>query len=76
MKAFRLSGRFLMGRDWQAFSKEVAAEDEAGAREKLLSLFGSQHGVARKYIKIAAVSEATPSELRDSAVRHAVEVGR
>ena len=41
MKAFRISGRFRMGRDWQPFSKELAAADEAAAREKLLSILGS-----------------------------------
>src|SRR2546426_442297 len=57
MKAFRISGRFRMGRRWQAFSKELAASDEAAAREKLLSVLGSQHGVPRKYVAIAQAAE-------------------
>ncbi len=73
MKAYRISGRFRMGRGWQSFSKEVAGADEAGARERLLSVLGSQHAVARKYIEIAAVAEVAPAELRDHAVRYAVE---
>ncbi len=73
MKAYRISGRFRMGRAWQPYAKEVAAADEAAAREKLLSVFGSQHGVARKYIEIKAVTEVPPAELRDHVVRHAVE---
>src|SRR2546422_833020 len=36
MKAFRISGRFRMGRRWQPFSKELAAADEVAAREKLV----------------------------------------
>ncbi len=73
MKAYRISGRFRMGHGWQAFSKEIAAADEAGARERLLSTLGSQHAVARKYIEIAAVAEVPAAELRDHAVRYAVE---
>src|SRR5439155_1700160 len=56
MKAFRISGRFRMGRRWQAFSKELAAADETAAREKLLAVLGSQHGVPRKYVDKAFVS--------------------
>ncbi len=73
MKAYRIHGRFRMGRDWQAYSKEVAAADEAAARERLLSVMGSQHGVARKYIEIARVEEVPSAELRDHAVKYAVE---
>ncbi len=73
MKAYRISGRFRMGRGWQAYSKEVAAADEATAREHLLSILGSQHGVARKYIEIAGVAEVPSAEVRDHAVKYAVE---
>jgi large subunit ribosomal protein LX len=74
MKAFRISGRFRMGREWQPFSKEVAAADEAAAREKLLSLFGSQHGVSRKYVTIATVAEVPKEQVQDHAVKYAMEV--
>jgi ribosomal protein L20A (L18A) len=73
MKAYRISGRFRMGRDWQAYSKEVAAADEAAAREHLLSILGSQHGIARKYIEISGVAEVPVAEVRDHAVKYAVE---
>ena len=73
MKGYRIQGRFRMGRDWQGFSKEVAAADEAGAREHLLSILGSQHGVARKYIEIREVAEVPAAELQDHAVRYTVE---
>lgn len=75
MKAFRISGRFRMGRAWQRFSKEVAAADEAAAREKLLSILGSQHGLARKYVAIAQIAEVPPDQVQDHAVRYAIEVG-
>ena len=73
MKAFRISGRFKMGRSWQPFSKELAAKDEPAAREKLLSLLGSQHGVPRKYITIATVAEVPPDQIADHAVRYELE---
>jgi large subunit ribosomal protein LX len=73
MKAFRISGRFRMGRAWQPFSKELAANDEAAAREKLLSILGSQHGVPRKYVTIATVAEVPPEQVEDHAVKYALE---
>ncbi len=73
MKGYRISGRFRMGRAWQTFAKEVPAADEADAREHLLSILGSQHGVARKYIEIHTVTEVPAAELRDHAVRYALE---
>ena len=73
MKAYRISGRFRMGHDWQDFSKEVAAADEAAARERLLSTFGSQHGVARRYIEIRGIAEVPAAELQDAVVRYTLE---
>lgn len=73
MKAYRISGRFRMGRAWQVYSKEVAAADEAAAREQLLSTLGSQHGVARKYIEITGIAEVPTAEVRDHVVKYAVE---
>lgn len=62
-----------MGRSWQNFSKEVAAADEAGAREKVLSLLGSQHRVARRDVEIGEAAELPLNEIKDSAIRHALE---
>ena len=73
MKAFRISGRFRMARDWTPFSKEVAANDEAAAREKVMSLLGSHHGVGRKYITIAKVESVPADQIADYAVRYEVE---
>jgi large subunit ribosomal protein LX len=73
MKAFRISGRFRMGRGWQPFAKELAAQDEAAAREKLFAVLGSQHGVPRKYVTIAGVEEVPKDQVQDHAVRYALE---
>ena len=73
MKAFRISGRFRMGRGWQPFAKEFAAKDEATAREKLLATLGSQHGVPRKLVQIGGVEEVPKDQVRDHAVKYALE---
>jgi ribosomal protein L20A (L18A) len=61
-----------MGRAWQGFAKEVAAADEAGARDRVLSILGSQHGVARKYIEIEAIAAIPPADVTSPVVRHAL----
>ncbi len=73
MKAFRVSGQFVMDRGWQRFSKEVAAEDEARAKEIILSDLGSRHRVKRTEVKIVKVKELTPEEIGDSAVEYKVK---
>ena len=75
MKAFRISGRFRMGRSWQPFSKELAAQDEAGAREKLFSILGSQHRVPRKYVSITGVEEVPKDQVENHAVKYTIEAG-
>ena len=51
----------------------LAAADEAAARERLLSTFGSQHGVARRYIEIRGIAEVPAAELQDAVVRYTLE---
>ena len=43
MKAFKVTGTFLMGRKMQPFSIEVASKDEAGAKESTYTILGSKH---------------------------------
>ena len=45
MKVYRIEGRFLMGKIWQPFSKEVIGNDENEAKERLFSILGSRHRV-------------------------------
>jgi large subunit ribosomal protein LX len=63
-----------MNHQWQSYSKELVAKDDAAAREKLLSLLGSHHGVNRKNITIAKVEEVPKDQIEDHAVRYALEV--
>src|SRR2546421_11441232 len=75
MKAFRIRGRFRMGRSWQPFSKELAAQDEAGAREKIFSILGRQHGVPRKYVSITGVEKGPQDQGENHAGKDTIEAG-
>ena len=68
MKAFKVKGKFLMGDRWQEFTKEAAGSDEAEAREKIYSRFGSKHRVKRTNIHISEVRAIQPSEVSDPVI--------
>jgi len=71
VKAFRVSGimYFEDGR-WQKFTKDVVAESEEQATEKVLSILGSKHRLKRRQIAIREVREIDPSESEDPVVRY------
>ncbi len=52
---FEVKGFF--GKEKKRFSKRVSAENEKRAREKALSLLGSEHKVPRRFIKISEINE-------------------
>lgn len=73
MKAFRIDGELEVSRrNWQRFSKEIAADDEAKAKEKMLCDLGSRHGLARRGIRIRKVKELKRDEIVDASVRHQI----
>ncbi|HYS71596.1 MAG TPA: 50S ribosomal protein L18Ae [Thermoplasmata archaeon] len=72
MKAFLVRGTFRMARDWTKFAKEVAANDEHAAVERVMSEFGSKHGVRRAYIEIKDVTAVPLEQVRDPVVRFKV----
>ena len=69
MKAFRVKGEFLMGGRMSPFNREIEAEDEDGAREKMLSLLGSEHRCKRNKIRIQAVVEVPLDEVEDPLIK-------
>jgi large subunit ribosomal protein LX len=74
MKAFEVSGRFMISRrKWQPFAIEVAAVDEGGAREKTLALIGSRHKAKRKFVQIEGVKLLKAEEVSDHVVKHLLE---
>ena len=76
MKVFRVSGVFRMGRvQKQRFVKEIAADDEARAREILFSELGSKHGAPRRRITIASVEEVPADQVTSSLTRAKAGIG-
>jgi len=72
MKGFQIKGTFNMAGEWTRFTKEVAADDEAGAREALFSDLGSRHGVTRRAIQIKTVVPVKAEDLTNLVVRYRV----
>jgi ribosomal protein L20A (L18A) len=69
VRAFQVTGTFAMGRkERQPFAKVVAADDETGAREEALSVFGSKHRTNRRRIQITAVVPVPEGEVDDPRV--------
>ena len=64
MKAFRTTGTFRAGKRDQPFTLDVVAVDEDGAREKVLSNFGSRHGVPRRFVNIDSIDAVSYTHLR------------
>lgn len=54
---FELKGEYFEKTDWKKFSRIVNASSEKLAKEKLFSLFGSEHKVPRRRVKISEVKE-------------------
>ena len=73
MKAYRVSGKFMMGDAWQSFTKEVVGESEKDVREIMYSRLGSKHRVKRAKIRISEVAEISPAELTDPITRSLFE---
>ena len=73
MKVYRIEGKFLMGKIWQPFSKEIIGNDENEARERLFSILGSRHRVKRRMIKIDSIREVNKEEIQDPVIKYMVE---
>ena len=68
MKAFRTIGTFRAGKRNQPFTLDVVAADEDGAMEKVLSNFGSRHGVPRRFVIIDSINGIKPEESTEPSV--------
>ena len=68
MQAFRATGTFPNGRVVQTFTKDIVAADEVDARHRVYSFFGSRHGVNRRFVNIASVTQIEPTESKEAAV--------
>lgn len=55
---YEVKGYFKMGRtSHQKFTKQVEAENEEFAKEKIYSIIGSKHRVKRRNIEIKEIKE-------------------
>jgi large subunit ribosomal protein LX len=57
-----VAGSFRQGKKNQEFSMDLVAENEDGAKEKIMSNFGSRHGAKRREITIETIETIKPSE--------------
>ncbi|RLF45678.1 MAG: 50S ribosomal protein L18a [Thermoplasmata archaeon] len=72
-KAYRIKGKFYMKNKWQPFKKEVVSSSKPKAKEKVLSIMGSKHGVKRGMIKIEEVKEIPVEEIENLVVKYLLE---
>jgi ribosomal protein L20A (L18A) len=54
---FIISGSLRMGTGNRTFTKQINAESELAAKEKVLALFGSQNGLKRSMIRIDKIEK-------------------
>ena len=73
MKAYRVKGEFLMGGTFSPFNREIEAEDEEDAKEKMMSLLGSEHRCKRNKIMVEAITEIPLDEVEDPLIRARIE---
>lgn len=73
MKAYRISGEFQMGRNWQPFTLETVADDRDQAEQWVLSTLGSRHRVSRRQIRIDDIHSESADEVEDPSIKFALE---
>ena len=54
---FEFKGKMKIRGEWKPFTRVIEANTESFARKKLLSLFGSEHRIKRRFIIIDSVRE-------------------
>ncbi|MEM4662458.1 MAG: 50S ribosomal protein L18Ae [Candidatus Diapherotrites archaeon] len=52
---FEFKGKIRIKGEWRPFTRLIKASTENFAREKLYGLFGSEHGIPRRFVKIESV---------------------
>lgn len=72
-KIFRIQGKFMMGKRFKPFTKELKAINEDDIKEKIYSDFGSKHGIRRSKIVIEEIKEISEDEVQDPIVKALIE---
>ncbi len=73
-KVWRATGEYLKKKKTFRFSKELLADKEAHAKERIYSDLGSRHKVLRRHIKFQEVVEIQPEEVTDLDLRRLLGV--
>ncbi len=68
-KIFRITGKFMMGENYQPFTKELKAIKEEDIYEKIYSEFGSKHHLNRNQINIETIDEISAEEVEDPIIK-------
>jgi large subunit ribosomal protein LX len=68
-KIFRITGKFMMGDNYQPFTKELKAIKEEDIYEKIYSEFGSKHHLNRNQINIETIDEISAEEVQDPIIK-------
>lgn len=68
-RVWRVKGNYRKDRTLLRFSRELIADKEEHARERILSEIGSRHRVRRKDIEINDVKEIRPEEVTNLDIR-------
>ncbi|MCK5414994.1 MAG: 50S ribosomal protein L18a, partial [Thermoplasmata archaeon] len=55
------------------FNREIEAEDEKDAYEKMVSLIGSEHRCKRNKIRVETIVEVPLDEVKDPLIRARIE---
>ena len=55
MSQFAIRGQYQVRGKWEPLHKEIEAENESVAREHMLALFGSKHGLKRTQVNLEEV---------------------
>lgn len=72
-KIFRIQGKFMMGKRFKPFTKELKAINEEDIQEKIYSDFGSKHGIKRNKIIIEEIKEISEDEVQDPIIKALIE---
>ncbi len=76
MKVYRIAGLYSpKGKKWYKFSKDVVADDESGAIERVYSIIGSKYGIKRRLVDIKAIQEIKPEDSNDPMVKYLTSGG-
>ena len=72
-KIFRIQGKFMMGKSFEPFTKELKAISEEDIKEKIYSEFGSKHRIKRNKIIIEDIKEISEDEVQDPIIKALIE---